>query len=770
MPFPPSRRRIVGIVGAVAVAAAVCGGVTALSPAAADAAPASATIVVLKSALHPDQASATPATVAQVAKRNRVGVSDSASAGAAFLTRATPAQARSLKSDPAVAMVVSDQVFTVPTQEQGTHTLHYQLDPSRAGGADKAWSALGTQGAGTVIGVIDTGVATTDGGLRGDALGLETTVDGVHATRSDFNANRTATTTFDTVNRTFTGTCPLSDAGGVATVTACNSKVISAKVFGSGLAEATDAPELAAGESFDSLNDVDGHGTTVARVAAGEHESVSVAGEQVHVTGAAPQARIASYKACFATLAGNAQCDAWDLVDAVLAAYFDYATVVNLSVVIPDSNPGATFGLDQVIDTLSTGLNAPLVVTAAGNDGYTGGHSAHGSPGALTVGATFALADENDRPQTQRLAAYSSPGPASSNVAADQHDFLGVDVVAPGGPFVAREPDGGYDVAYGTSFAAPQAAGAAALLAVTHPQWSGLQLKSALMTSGDPVNDEAGQPLTDALRIGGGALDTVKADVADLTLAPTAEQLDDLAYGVPFGAGSDYFRPRAPWDIDTPSLVNDNTFAQWRVNRTFTAAEGGTYRFASSVPGFDVSAEVDGKAVTTIEVARQARQQVTFVFHRTTAANGAWTTGNVSLVAAAPQLDAPATITLPVALRTVDDPSAAPIEFVSSNTIDLRDWTVENGASIAVTMRANGTPTGYRLFSQNTLPGMTIALGQGQQRADADYMDTGEVQLTITLRRQAPTQVGDCVGNDVGFRDGNNRPYELHLRNICFSS
>ena len=67
--------------------------------------------------------------------------------------------------------------------------------------------------------------------------------------------------------------------------------------------------------------------------------------------------------------------------------------------------------------------------------------------------------------------------------------------------------------------AAPQVAGAAALLRERHPDWTVDQIKSALVTTGRPVRDESGREALPT-REGGGLVDVVTADSPRLFAKP----------------------------------------------------------------------------------------------------------------------------------------------------------------------------------------------------------------------------------------------------------
>ncbi|MEU7897120.1 S8 family serine peptidase [Nonomuraea sp. NPDC049152] len=77
----------------------------------------------------------------------------------------------------------------------------------------------------------------------------------------------------------------------------------------------------------------------------------------------------------------------------------------------------------------------------------------------------------------------------------------GVDVVAAAASGTA---DGPYRSMSGTSMATPHVAGAAAILAQRHPDWTGARLKAALVGSAKPVRDatlyQQGAGLVDLVR------------------------------------------------------------------------------------------------------------------------------------------------------------------------------------------------------------------------------------------------------------------------------
>jgi hypothetical protein len=93
------------------------------------------------------------------------------------------------------------------------------------------------------------------------------------------------------------------------------------------------------------------------------------------------------------------------------------------------------------------------------------------------------------------------------------------DVTAPGEDVLSSVPrrDGNWARFSGTSMAAPHVAGAVAVLEQRHPGWSPAQVKSALMTTGVPLQDDV-----TPIKQGGGRIDLPLADNPLLFTRPTA--------------------------------------------------------------------------------------------------------------------------------------------------------------------------------------------------------------------------------------------------------
>ncbi|MGS2614540.1 S8 family serine peptidase [Micromonospora sp. LZ34] len=212
----------------------------------------------------------------------------------------------------------------------------------------------------------------------------------------------------------------------------------------------------------EDVSDVHGHGTHVASTIAGT--GAASGGDR---KGVAPGADLIVGKVLDDEGYGQ---DSWIIAGMQWAAESG-ADVVNMSL----GDASLTDGTDPMtaaVNTL-TAQHGTLFVVASGN----AGPQTIGAPGVAASALTVGAVDKQDE-----LAWFSSTGPLAGTGA------LKPDITAPGvGISAARSQhatgEGAYQSMDGTSMAAPHVAGAAALLAQRHPDWSGPQLKEALMSS-----------------------------------------------------------------------------------------------------------------------------------------------------------------------------------------------------------------------------------------------------------------------------------------------
>ncbi|MET0495375.1 MAG: S8 family serine peptidase [Actinoplanes sp.] len=263
----------------------------------------------------------------------------------------------------------------------------------------------------------------------------------------------------------------------------------------------------------EDIHDYDGHGTHVASILAG-----SGAASDGRYRGVAPDVRLVSAKV------GDDVTTQSSVIAAMeWAAGTEHAKVVNMSLGFPDT-PGAD-PIETALNDL-TAQHGTLFVVASGNDGKNSNGPNNGndysilSPasaaGALSVGAV-----DHDN----QLADFSSRGPGlDGDIIKPEITAPGVDVTGALSKDSYRYDGQPYDTGYGTSYAAPHAAGSAAILAQRHPDWGPELLKSALMGSARPT------PGIGVFAQGAGRVDIPAALGTSLLADPPAVSLGKQAW------------------------------------------------------------------------------------------------------------------------------------------------------------------------------------------------------------------------------------------------
>ncbi len=299
-------------------------------------------------------------------------------------------------------------------------------------GADQA-SAQGMTGAGSVVAVLDTGVATHHPFLKDRVIS--------EACFSPIDPDLTATSLCPdgTDHQEGTGTAD-SGTGPCATIAECD------------------------------------HGTHVAGIVAGNGEGITGAPKR----GVAPGANIIALQV-FSKFDSEDVCGP-GAAPCVLS--FTSAQLAALEKVLQLRQSGTpvvaanlSLGAGRYATACENDARKPAIdnllaagvatVVAAGNDGYTDAVSAPGCvASAVTVGATT---------DDDQLSAFTNRGPL-------------LDLLAPGTSIVSSVPGDGYASKSGTSMAAPHVAGALAILRQAFPNDSVANLESRLESSGKTVS------------------------------------------------------------------------------------------------------------------------------------------------------------------------------------------------------------------------------------------------------------------------------------------
>ncbi len=200
--------------------------------------------------------------------------------------------------------------------------------------------------------------------------------------------------------RGWNGTCQAGEAWAESD---CNNKLIGARWFADGFLAAYDVLD---GE-FLSARDSDGHGSHTASTAGGNEVTASLGGTPLaEISGMAPRARLAIYKACWqrpnSPNPGSSSCFFSDSAAATDAAVADGVDVINFSV-----GTAVAFNDPQDLAFLDAAAAGVFIARSAGNSGPTSsapGPTAAGEPWVTSVAAStmdgkaFALAARINSP------------------------------------------------------------------------------------------------------------------------------------------------------------------------------------------------------------------------------------------------------------------------------------------------------------------------------------------------------------------------------------
>lgn len=299
-----------------------------------------------------------------------------------FAARLSPAQAAKLARQSGVAGVWPDRLRTL---ESNASSRFLGLQDAGTG----LRTGLGLRGENVVIGVIDSGITPEHPSFDDRAekkkprLCRSSWAEGTLLGRwlcKRFDKPR-YTPAYDAPEG-WNGRC---ESGQQFTASACNHKLIGARWYDEGFRAFYGDMDP---NEFRSARDADGHGTHIASVAAGNSVQASIGGTSVAtVSGIAPRARIAVYKACWLEPgASRASCAMSDLQRAIEDAVADGVDIINYSIGATDGGPTDPDSL-ALLEASDAGI---LAVVAAGNSGP--GPATLDSPGTapwvLTVAAS----------------------------------------------------------------------------------------------------------------------------------------------------------------------------------------------------------------------------------------------------------------------------------------------------------------------------------------------------------------------------------------------
>jgi subtilisin family serine protease len=326
----------------------------------------------------------------------------------------------------------------------------------------------------------------------------------------------------------------------------------------------------------EGVADTDGHGTHVASTVAG-----TGAASDGRRKGVAPGAGLLVGK----VLGERGGFEA-DIIAGMQWAVDQGADVVNMS--LGSNRPSD--GTDLVSQTLNelTDSSGTLFVVAAGN---TGSRASIGSPGAADRALTVGSVTKDDK-----LSQFSSQGPRVGD------HGLKPEIAAPGSDIIAARAAGTipelsaderYTTLSGTSMASPHVAGAAAILAGQHPDWTGTQIKDALVGSAKRLPGVA----TEAQ--GAGRLDVARA-VGQQVRAEGVLGFGELAAGDASRKVNYVNDGDTPVTLDLDLDVNSDLFTVDSSTVAVPAHGSAAVSVTARVPGERVG-EVGGALVATAD-------------------------------------------------------------------------------------------------------------------------------------------------------------------------
>ncbi|MFJ9391830.1 S8 family serine peptidase [Nocardioides sp. NPDC101246] len=231
-----------------------------------------------------------------------------------------------------------------------------------------------------------------EGGKHGDGAGEDIVIGVIDSgiwpeSKSFSDRDERGKKTYHGKPKGFRGTCETPETVGDDSWKArsCNSKLITARYFNDGWGgDAGIDAELP--WEFNSPRDYNGHGTHTASTSGGNH-GVKVTGPAAafgKITGIAPRARIAAYKALWSAEDGTtANGYNSDMVAAIDQAVADGVDVINYSV----SGTSTDFLDPSEVAFLNAAAAGIFVSASAGNSGPTESTVAHPGPWLTTVAA-----------------------------------------------------------------------------------------------------------------------------------------------------------------------------------------------------------------------------------------------------------------------------------------------------------------------------------------------------------------------------------------------
>ncbi len=324
--------------------------------------------------------------------------------------------------------------------------------------------------------------------------------------------------------------------------------------------------------------------------------------------------------------------------------------------------------------------------------------------------------------ESDDIASFSSRGPTLTG-----NSFLKPDIAAPGvGIFAAASPTeaSGYDAANraatgdlytkmsGTSMASPHIAGSSLLVRAVHPDWSAMEVKSALMTTAAPVKNENGTAPADPLTAGAGRVDLARAARAALLFDETSANF----------AKADPAKGGKPETLNLPSYYAADCVGDCSFTRTVrNAGAAGTWTIAvSGLPSGSYSLDK-----TSLNPGSGSRASFNLNVDSTKLEGGKWTHGQLTLTPSASSVPVQH---LPIAIR-----AATPRLNVDTKSVGAKIRTGTSTTQNVVVSNA-GNPTLNWSISATKLKGTLVSQPANTQDGSGAFDYTVVTEETATAR------------------------------------
>jgi len=283
----------------------------------------------------------------------------------------------------------------------------------------------------------------------------------------------------------------------------CNNKVIGVYDF---------INDGSAAKPF-SVEDLDGHGSHTASTAGGNSRTALYNGNLVHISGVAPRANLIIYGVC--DLKGCYESSITTAIDKAISDGNGIVDVLNFSI-----TGGTSPWEDSVSMAFLSATNAGIFVAAAAANAGKPKSVNNQDPWVTTVAASY---HSRGSGQADKLAWFSSLGPGNFDVIKPDMQAPGVDILAAYSQGLPPYDPNRVEMLSGTSMASPHTAGAGALLVGINPNWTPLEIKSALMMSSkqEGLTKSDGTTPSDPFDRGSGSIRVNLANKTGLVLDET---------------------------------------------------------------------------------------------------------------------------------------------------------------------------------------------------------------------------------------------------------